>query len=103
MDLIIALLISWPLKTICWIFPLMIVIYCAYKQGYKKASILLLCMVISASYSWINQMDWMLFLKQGSVFFVAAIIIFFDLILKNNSQKKKNTQNVWKNDDGSAS
>ena len=88
MDLIGSMLLYWPIRTILWLFPLIIVIYCAYKEGYKKASILLLCMVVSASFSWINQWNLVLFLEQASIFFIAAIIIVLDLVSKHKKRKR---------------
>lgn len=88
MDLIVAILLSWPIKTILWIFPLIVVIYCAHREGYKKALILLLSMIISACFSWIHQWSLRLFLEQGSIFLIAATIIVLDLVFRNRSKVK---------------
>ena len=90
-DLIFSLFLGWPFKTILWILPLIIVIYVAYKESYKKSIIILLSMIVSASFSWIHQWDFILFLEQISVFLIAGIIIIFDL-------KHQKTEEIQKDD-----
>ena len=98
MDLIVAILFSWPIKTVLWIFPLIIVIYCAHREGYIKALILLLSMIISACFSWMHQWNLMLFLEQASVFLLAAVIIVLDLVFQNRYKAKRECTNDEKKD-----
>ena len=89
MDLFFSIILFWPIKTISCFFPFVIVIYCAHKEGYKKALILLLSMVVTASFSWVRQWDLMIFLEQVSVFLMVALILVLDLLVEKKSKIKK--------------
>ncbi len=89
MDLILAFVLEWPLKTVLFFFPFIAFIYVGSKHGLKVGSLFLLSMIISSAYGWMLVGEILVFWPQIMVYLICIGLLLCDWILIKRKKRQE--------------